>query len=145
MLRSSEYCGCCFVFFGFVYSWSTLLWYWCYYPHRPRDSMSPVCGIFSPTDLVQFPCLTTLSTRAILTCRVASEHSVITFLRQQNTKLVFATKWHILTYLLTSLLQGGRASDREARPLTGRPGLSQGGRVSYREAWPLTGMPSLSQ
>ena len=19
--------------------------YWCYYPHRPRDSMSPVCGI----------------------------------------------------------------------------------------------------
>ena len=21
--------------------------YWCYYPHRSRDSMSPVCGIFS--------------------------------------------------------------------------------------------------
>ena len=28
------------------YSWSTLLWHWCYYPHRSRDSVSPVCGIF---------------------------------------------------------------------------------------------------
>ena len=30
----------------FGYSWSTLLWYRCYYPHRSRDAMSPVCGIF---------------------------------------------------------------------------------------------------
>ena len=30
----------------FGYSWSTLLWYWCYYPHRSRDALSPVCGIF---------------------------------------------------------------------------------------------------
>ena len=29
------------------YSWSTLLWHRCYYPHRSRDSVSPVCGIFS--------------------------------------------------------------------------------------------------
>ena len=28
------------------YSWSTLLWYRCYYPHRSRDPLSPVCGIF---------------------------------------------------------------------------------------------------
>ena len=21
-------------------------WYWCYYPHRSRDALSPVCGIF---------------------------------------------------------------------------------------------------
>ena len=28
------------------YSWSTLLWYWCYYPHRSRAALSPVCGIF---------------------------------------------------------------------------------------------------
>ena len=28
------------------YSWSTLLWYRCYYPHRSRDALSPVCGIF---------------------------------------------------------------------------------------------------
>ena len=28
------------------YSWSTLLWYWCYYPHLSRDALSPVCGIF---------------------------------------------------------------------------------------------------
>ena len=28
------------------YSWSTLLWHRCYYPHRSRDSVSPVCGIF---------------------------------------------------------------------------------------------------
>ena len=28
------------------YSCSTLLWYWCYYPHRSRDALSPVCGIF---------------------------------------------------------------------------------------------------
>ena len=30
----------------FVYSWSTLLWHLCYYPHRSRDALSPVCGIF---------------------------------------------------------------------------------------------------
>ena len=34
------------IFFVFVYSWSTLLWHRCYYPHWSRDSMSPVCGIF---------------------------------------------------------------------------------------------------
>ena len=34
----------------FWYSWSTLLWYRCYYPHRSRDALSPVCGIFSPKD-----------------------------------------------------------------------------------------------
>ena len=28
------------------YSWSTLLWYRCYYSHRSRDALSPVCGIF---------------------------------------------------------------------------------------------------
>ena len=28
------------------YSWSTLLWYQCYYPHWSRDALSPVCGIF---------------------------------------------------------------------------------------------------
>ena len=31
----------------FGYSWSTLLWYRCYYPHQSRDALSPVCGIFS--------------------------------------------------------------------------------------------------
>ena len=31
------------------YSWSTLLWHRCYYPHLSRDSLSPVCGIFSCT------------------------------------------------------------------------------------------------
>ena len=30
----------------FGYSWSPLLWYRCYYPHRSRDALSPVCGIF---------------------------------------------------------------------------------------------------
>ena len=34
-------------FWGFGYSWSTLLWYQCYYPHRSRDALSPVCGIFN--------------------------------------------------------------------------------------------------
>ena len=28
------------------YSWSTLLWHRCYYPHRSRDALSPVCRIF---------------------------------------------------------------------------------------------------
>ena len=28
--------------------WSTLLWHRCYYPHRSRDALSPVCGIFLP-------------------------------------------------------------------------------------------------
>ena len=31
---------------AFGYSWSTLLWYWCYYLHRSRDDLSPICGIF---------------------------------------------------------------------------------------------------
>ena len=31
---------------GLGYSWSTLLWHRCYYPHRSRDALSPVCGIF---------------------------------------------------------------------------------------------------
>ena len=30
----------------FGYSWSTLLLYRCYYPHRSRDALSPICGIF---------------------------------------------------------------------------------------------------
>ena len=30
----------------FGYSWSTLLWYRCYYPHWSRDALSPVYGIF---------------------------------------------------------------------------------------------------
>ena len=29
-----------------ILPWSTLLWHWCYYPHRSRDALSPVCGIF---------------------------------------------------------------------------------------------------
>ena len=29
----------------FGYSWSTLLWHRCYYPHWSRDALSPVCGI----------------------------------------------------------------------------------------------------
>ena len=33
----------------FGYSWSTLLWYWCYCPHRSRDALSPVCWIFYNT------------------------------------------------------------------------------------------------
>ena len=28
------------------YSWSTLLWDRCYYPHQSRDALSPQCGIF---------------------------------------------------------------------------------------------------
>ena len=28
-------------------SWSTLLWYRCYYPNWSQDALSPVCGIFS--------------------------------------------------------------------------------------------------
>ena len=30
----------------FGYSWSTILWHRCYYPHRSRHALSPVCGIF---------------------------------------------------------------------------------------------------
>ena len=25
---------------------SRIFWYWCYYPHRSKDALSPVCGIF---------------------------------------------------------------------------------------------------
>ena len=35
------------VFFLLILPWSTLLWHRCYYPHRSRNALSPVCGIFS--------------------------------------------------------------------------------------------------
>ena len=35
------------VFFLLILPWSTLLWHRCYYPHRSRDALSPVCGIFT--------------------------------------------------------------------------------------------------
>ena len=34
------------LFFLLILPWSTLLWHRCYYPHRSRDALSPVCGIF---------------------------------------------------------------------------------------------------
>ena len=34
------------VFFLPILPWSTLLWHRCYYPHRSRDALSPVCWIF---------------------------------------------------------------------------------------------------
>ena len=34
-------------FFLLILPWSTLLWHRCYYPHRSRDALSPVCGIFT--------------------------------------------------------------------------------------------------
>ena len=34
-------------FFLLILPWSTLLWHRCYYPHRSRDALYPVCGIFS--------------------------------------------------------------------------------------------------
>ena len=34
------------VFFLLILPWSTLLWHRCYDPHRSRDALSPVCGIF---------------------------------------------------------------------------------------------------
>ena len=33
-------------FFLLILPWYTLLWRRCYYPHRSRDALSPVCGIF---------------------------------------------------------------------------------------------------
>ena len=33
------------------YSWSTLLWHLCYYPHWSRDALSPVCEIFKASAL----------------------------------------------------------------------------------------------
>ena len=35
-----------FFFLLLILPWSTLLWHRCYYPHRSRDALSPVCGIF---------------------------------------------------------------------------------------------------
>ena len=47
-----------------------------------------------------------------------------------------------ITYKLGAGKQGGQAAHKEARPLTGKPGLLQEGWPSYREAGPLTGRPS---
>ena len=43
----------------FGYSWSTLLGYRCYYPHRSRDALSPVCGIFPSFLLLVVPLVQT--------------------------------------------------------------------------------------
>ena len=80
--------------------------------------------------------------------------------------VVFATKWHLMTYfpihlsrvctVKPGLLQGdrasqrglllrGKAAQRKARPLKGRPGLSQGGQTSHSKTGPLTGRLGLSQ
>ena len=44
----------------FGYSWSTLLWHRCYYPHRSRDALSPVCRIFLHVlikrNSIKYPC-----------------------------------------------------------------------------------------
>ena len=34
------------VFLLLILPWSTLLWHRCYYPHRSRNALSPVCRIF---------------------------------------------------------------------------------------------------
>ena len=39
-------------FFLLILPWSTLLWHRCYYPHRSRDALSPVCRIFCKTVLI---------------------------------------------------------------------------------------------
>ena len=41
-----------FFFFLLSLPWSTLLWHRCNYPHRSRDSVSPVCGIFLSVFLI---------------------------------------------------------------------------------------------
>ena len=33
---------------------SRFSWYGCYYPHRSRDSLSPVCGIFFRDEVLCF-------------------------------------------------------------------------------------------
>ena len=49
----------------FGYSWSTLLWYWCYYPHRSRDALSPVCGIFQNENTKQFQVIFSIRSKTI--------------------------------------------------------------------------------
>ena len=58
--------------------------------------------------------------------------------------MVFATKWHLMTYFLMCT-QGGHPSHRDAGPLTGWLGLSQEGRASYSKVRPLRGRPGLLQ
>ena len=50
LFLSVPVCFCPFLSFSvcfcqFLSAWG-LFWYWCYYPHKSRDSVSPVCRIF---------------------------------------------------------------------------------------------------
>ena len=60
----------------FGYSWSTLLWHRCYYPHRSRDALSPVCGIFLRSLCMcfqyGFPCLC----QVLLGCKISHLNTV---------------------------------------------------------------------
>ena len=54
------------LFFG--YSWCTLLWYRCYYPHWSRDALSPVCGIFYQIFCILESCGPFFILSVIMTC-----------------------------------------------------------------------------
>ena len=44
---------CIFWDFGF---YPLFFWYWCYYLHTSRDSVSPICGIFLNHSFILFGC-----------------------------------------------------------------------------------------
>ena len=62
----------------FGYSWSTLLWYWCYYPHQSRDAVSPVCGIF-------FISLSPPFERALQICQFIMQSNLTVHSRRQGS------------------------------------------------------------
>ena len=45
-----------YIFFQQICLTSRIFWYWCYYPHRSGDALSPVCGIFLMFKSCQFGC-----------------------------------------------------------------------------------------
>ena len=66
------------------YSWSTLLWHRCYYPHRSRDSVSPVCGIFRCGLIDNNVCCGSIKTAFLHSIRIAETFFVrimLSFLR----------------------------------------------------------------
>ena len=87
----------------FGYSWSTLLWYRCYYPHRSRDALSPVCRIFLYIRASTYSFFTN-DVIVIPLTSVSSKSSLIVLLNWSQYLSHILIFWHFLTILKLKII-----------------------------------------
>ena len=96
----------------FGYSWSTFLWHRCYYPHRSRDALSPICGIFGFRVKTKMKAYTKLT--VVMCCQIVARKSVAPSSSNFRRRLAQRYTCHIplnvdgstlwLSYMLKQLL-----------------------------------------